>query len=247
MNENQCKAEGGKIVDGKCVYPGKKKPYIKNKNMAYVVWAVCLLLLGGGGYWFYTTQLSGTGILELRLTDAPPTQAITSLILEISGIRVHYTGSNETQAGWIDVKNGPMTFDVIKLIGDDALLGKERLEPGLYTQIRLMIDKATMTLADGSEHNVEIPSGEIKLISEFEIKDGKKLIINLDFDAKNSIQVKETANGYLLRPTIKVIYENVDCTANEDCVGYDSTMTCGNMVSCKEKVCSMDYLECPAG
>ena len=57
---------------------------------------------------------SNVGVLELRITD-PTNTGITSLILNISEVRIHYTGNENISAGWISVKEEPILFDLIQL------------------------------------------------------------------------------------------------------------------------------------
>lgn len=203
-----------------------------------MLWILALLVVVGGGIFLYMNMKGGETNLELRITDLPSNQQIGSLILELENVQV-----NSDSKGWITIKDEPMSFDLIKLIGSDALIGGADLEPGHYNQIRMDVKSAQATI-NAQVYPVTIPSKEIKLIRGFDIVEGKKLILTLDFDAKNSLLLNENNQGYKLRPTVKVIAENVDCLADTDCPDFNATQMCGNLVRCMEKKCGIVNVIC---
>lgn len=147
----------------------------------------------------------GTGSLVLQLTDAPPELNITEALVTISEVSVHYAGTNDTNGSWITIVNESQTFDLIQLQNATDFLGGETLAAGWYTQIRLFVDNALVTI-DGVQYNLTIPSKNVKLITPFLVMDNQTLTVTLDFDVQKSIH--ETGNGhYIMRPTIKVIQE----------------------------------------
>ncbi len=153
----------------------------------------------------------GTGTLVLQITDAPADFNIEKVVVTLSKVQVHMAESenvNETnsttEAGWITIVEEPQTFDLIAIKDVKEFLGTKELAPGKYTQIRLTVDKALVTV-DGVESNLEIPSEKIKLIQPFTITEGGTTTLTLDFDAENSIIKNKT--GYKMNPTIKVIQE----------------------------------------
>lgn len=182
---------------------------------------------------------SPAGVLELRLTDAP-TDGIESLIVTISGTRVH------GPEGWVSVKEDAAAFDLLSLRSSDAsaLLGEAPLAPGHYTQIRMEVTNAIVITSVGANYQVTIPSGELKMVKGFDILPNKKLTLTLDFDADTSLHT--TGNGkYILRPTVTVLAENVDCIQDADCPGYVADATCGDLVSCVEYTCTTNTVACP--
>jgi PKD repeat protein len=151
----------------------------------------------------YVTE--GTGSLVLQLTDAPPELNITEALVTISQVTVHYAGTNDTNGSWITIVNESQTFDLIQLQNATDFLGGETLAAGWYTQIRLYVDNALVTI-DGVQYNLTIPSKNVKLITPFLVMDNQTLTVTLDFDVQKSIH--ETGNGrYIMRPTIKVIQQ----------------------------------------
>ena len=148
----------------------------------------------------------GTGTLVMQLTDAPGLN-ITEALVDISEVRVHYAGTcqNDTNGTWITVVNETQTFDLIQLQNATEVLGEVNLSAGWYTQIRLYVDNALVTI-DGEQYDLKIPSKNVKLITPFMVQDNETLTLTLDFDVQKSVH-KSGSNKYIMRPTIKVIQE----------------------------------------
>jgi hypothetical protein len=148
----------------------------------------------------------GTGTLVMQLTDAPGLN-ITEALVDISEVTVHYTGTceNDTNGTWITIVNETQTFDLIQLQDATEVLGEVNLSAGWYTQIRLYVDNALVTI-DGEQYDLKIPSKKVKLITPFMVQDNETLTLTLDFDVQKSVH-KNGKNKYIMRPTIKVIQE----------------------------------------
>jgi len=149
--------------------------------------------------------------LTMKITDAPPELNIEKAIVTISKVQVHIAGSADedpnvtTETGWSVIVEEAKTFDLIAIKGVKEMLGSANLTAGKYTQIRLTVDSAKVTI-DGTEHDLEISSGTVKLIKPFTLEEGKEKVLTLDFDAAESIHAAGK-DSYKMRPTIKVIEE----------------------------------------
>ncbi|KYK23748.1 hypothetical protein AYK24_07050 [Thermoplasmatales archaeon SG8-52-4] len=149
----------------------------------------------------------GEGTLILQITDAPGDLNITEALVTISEVRVHYAGinDNDTLGEWITIVNESQTFDLIELQNATELFGTANLSAGWYTQIRLFVEEALVTI-DGIQHDLKISPQHVKLIKPWKIVDGETLVLTLDFDVQESIH--ENGSGkYIMNPTIKVIQE----------------------------------------
>lgn len=186
-----------------------------------------LLLLGlvavagctGGGGGTGSTSSTGTGAdaastaatayLVMSITDAPAALNIQKAEVTISKVRVHIAGSPDedpnvtTEAGWSAVSEEAKTFDLVAIKGVKEMLGSAKLAPGKYTQVRLDVDSAKVTI-DGTEHDLTIPSRTIKLVKPFTLVNGTETKLTLDFDAAESIK-EAGKDKYTMRPTIKVV------------------------------------------
>ena len=152
----------------------------------------------------------GTGTLVLQITDAKPELNITKALVTVSAVEVHLAGAGEeenatTEAGWYTIVEEPQTFDLIAIQDVKEVLGSAILAPGKYTQIRLTVDSASVTI-DGNDWDLPIPSNKLKLIHPFTIEPGQTTTLTLDFDAQESIHPAGEGQ-YVMRPTIKVIQE----------------------------------------
>ena len=148
----------------------------------------------------------GTGSLVVLLTDAPPELNITEALVTISEVTVHQAGTNDTNGSWITIVNESQTFDLIQLQNATDVLGGMTLTAGWYTQIRLYVENALVTI-DGVQYDLKIPSKNIKLISPFLVQDNQTLTLTLDFDVQKSIHQAGNSDKYIMKPTIKVIQE----------------------------------------
>ena len=146
------------------------------------------------------------GTLLLKITDAPGDLNISEALVTISYVEVHIAaGGNNSSAEWFTVINESQQFDLILLENVTDILGSEILEAGIYTQIRLHVDEALVTI-DDVQYNLEIPSKTVKLVHQFVIVPNNTTTLILDFDVQESVH-KTGSDKYILHPTIKVIQE----------------------------------------
>ena len=150
----------------------------------------------------------GQGTLVIKLTDAPSDLNITEALITMSRLQVHYAGiddENDTFGEWITIENESQTFNLITLQNASTLFGSAVLQAGIFTQIRLDVDQALVTI-DGEQYDLEIPSKTVKLIKPFQVLENDTVTLTLDFDIQKSVH-QTGSDKYILRPTIKVIQE----------------------------------------
>ncbi|MFH1210458.1 MAG: DUF4382 domain-containing protein [archaeon] len=181
---------------------------MKMKILSLALLAVAVLLISGCGQTQTTPKM---GTLVMQITDAPPEElSIEKAEVTISNVEVHLAAEGEdenatTEAGWSTVVSEPKTYDLIAIKDVNEVLGQKVLAAGRYTQVRLNVDKATVTI-NSTQYDLEVPSDKIKLVKGFTIEDNKTTTITLDFDAQESI--KAIGNDkYILRPTVKIVQE----------------------------------------
>jgi len=106
-----------------------------------------------------TADISGT--LQVYVTDAPPREEVTSIMVTISEVQVHIaeaeqereqsSSDNETPkqeqeedsgGEWITIKlnDDATTFDLLEIRGIEQYLGASEVATGKYTQVRLVVD-----------------------------------------------------------------------------------------------------------
>ncbi len=198
-----------------------KKGVTAMKTLKFCAWIVASLFVfmlagcSGGG-----SSSSGTGTLSLMLTDAPTDEEYCEVNITIKEVQVHKVDVGDGEEGsWI-VETIGETYDLKELVnGVLAQLVTIELDPGQYTQMRLVIEDAPganyLVVCPDCEEAVDcqepdpelkIPSGfqtGVKLVHPFTIIEGLTTELILDFEAAKSIV--KAGDKYLLKPTIKVI------------------------------------------
>ena len=115
---------------------------------------------------------------------------------------------DNSTAGWYTIVNESRTFDLIALQNVTDLLGEENLSAGKYTQIRLIVESAEITINNSTgkkeAHSLKIPSNKVKLNKPFWIYENETTVLTLDFDVYKSVH-KSGKDKYIMKPTIKVI------------------------------------------
>ncbi|MBD3155760.1 MAG: DUF4382 domain-containing protein [Candidatus Aenigmarchaeota archaeon] len=154
------------------------------------------------------SAVTGKGTLIMKITDKPVSGEITDLYVTISKVEVHKAsygegnGENDNNAGWITITEEEKVYNLPEIEDVQEFLASEELDVGKYTQVRLYISDATVTV-DGEESGLRILSNSVKLVNAFNIEEGKVTELLLDFEAGDS--VIETGRGrYQLKPVIKI-------------------------------------------
>lgn len=173
-------------------------------------------------------QLDGsTGYLRVYLVDAPAVyEDLEALNIVFREVKVH-AGDDEgaeeddEDGGWITVMSDTLpeterTFDLLELVGGvSALMGEAELEADHYTQLRIVIESATVTIA-GETSPVKVPSGPqsgLKLIGGWDVDPGVITSLTLDFDASQSLHEAPPGSGnFMLKPTIRLVQTVVSGT-----------------------------------
>ena len=150
------------------------------------------------------------------MVDAPvPVEGVEAITITFSSILVHKSSdADTTSAGWITLMDesppeADRTFNLLEYVnGASALLGETELDEGHYSQIRIIIQTASITIY-GTTSDLTIPSGVqsgLKLVSGFNVEPDVIKELILDFDAGQSVVENPPGSArYKLQPTIRVI------------------------------------------
>ncbi len=164
-----------------------------------------------------TTSPSGTGTLNVVLKDSPFSDA-KALLVTFSTVSAHLSGGDFMPLQFAAGASS-RTCDLKKLTAAQDVLGTGPVPTGHYTELRLVVFTATLyfdnTSSDsacaatiaappGRNASVNIPSGDLRLNREFDVKSNTTTTMVLDFDGDQS--VKDTGNGsYMMSPVISVV------------------------------------------
>ena len=204
------------------------------KTLKFCAWIVASLFVfmlagcsGGGSGSSDTGGGTGTttGTLSLMLTDDPANECYQHVYITIAEVWGHEGDDEEEEGTWIGpyyptpTLEQPVDLNTLRN-GVLAQLATIELEPGLYTQMRLIIEDGDWANyvdvclppceapVECTETELKIPSGVqtgVKLVHPFEVIEGQMTELILDFDAQRSVVKAGNSDQYLLKPTIKVI------------------------------------------
>lgn len=173
------------------------------------------------------TAPSGSGTLNLRITDSPFSDA-DAVLVTFSEVTAHRSDSTSADS-WSRVPfaaaeaggTAPTsrTCDLKKLETAQDVLGVGTLPAGQYTMLRLVVSSAALyfdnpstgpacapTIAEpaGRKETLTIPSGEVKLNRQFTVPEAGSTTILVDFDGDRSI-VLTGNNTYRMTPVINIV------------------------------------------
>ncbi len=159
------------------------------------------------------SPVPATGIIEVRVTDAPAGYEVTSIMVKVAedGIQVHRASDNETEGIWITIPiTGDNPFDLKELEDVEEKLGSDNMTAGRYTQIRMDIEWVKVTYLTDNEteitDNATMPSGKLKFVRPFEVVEGETTVLLLDFDAEKSV-IFTGSDKIMVKPVVKLSIE----------------------------------------
>jgi hypothetical protein len=169
---------------------------------------------------------TGTGMLTVRLTDAPfPFSEISSVDVFISRVEARKTEPTDDEAadesdedGWTTVATPNALINLLDLSnGKTTNLGATTLSTGTYDGFRLIIDpsKSSMTLTDGTHPDIKFPSAaqsgiKVHLDQPIELTENGS-VMTLDFDVGRSFVTRgnDARNGFIFRPVVRAVAEDI--------------------------------------
>ena len=169
---------------------------------------------------------TGSGLLTVRLTDAPfPFSNVASVDVFVVRVDARTAEPTDAQAsdesnheGWTTVATPNALINLLDLRnGTTTNLGAATLATGTYNGFRLIIDpsQSSITLKDGTHPAIQFPSAgqsgiKIKLDEPIELtEDGS--VMTLDFDIGRSFVMRgnSAASGFNFRPVIRAVAQDI--------------------------------------
>jgi len=169
---------------------------------------------------------TGTGLLTVRLTDAPfPFSDVASVNVFVVRVDARAADATDAEAadesaagGWTTVATPNALVNLLDLGGGRTMnLGATTLATGTYNGFRLIIDpsKTSITLKDGSTPQIFFPSAaqsgiKINLDQPIQLTaDGS--VMTLDFDIGRSFVMRgnSAANGFNFKPVIHAVAQDI--------------------------------------
>ena len=168
--------------------------------------------------------MPSTGTIEVRVTDAPPDEEVTAILVTVSAVEIHRAVAEQEQeqegegeqnqeqeqeqqeqGEWLPLSiiEGAGSFDLLEIMGLEEVLAVEEIEAGKYTQIRLMVERVEVILGVGEPEEAKVPSGELKFVRPFDVVEGETTVLLFDFDAEKSVTVTGKGN-ITVKPVVKL-------------------------------------------
>jgi len=141
-----------------------------------------------------------TSALHIRMTDAPASW--DEVNIDLQEVKVNFAKDSNS---WVSLQTNAGIYNLLTLQnGIDTLIAQGVVPNDMIKEIRLVLGLNNTIKVNGQIYPLTIPSGSS---SGLKIKINKKMNATLstlliDFDA--SLSIKEEANGYKLRPVIKL-------------------------------------------
>ena len=182
---------------------------------AMLIGILAVLITSCNDVAFNSTQPQN-GHMDFLLTDAPGD--FQEVNVDVQGLQIHFapsstdTVSTDTTDGeWIELPVEPFRVNLLDLSGDiDTLISSADLEPGHYSQLRLMLGHDNDVMVDSVIHELTVPSGQetgYKIQLNADLEAGEELDITVDFDAEKSVHKAGQSGMYILKPVLKAFSE----------------------------------------
>ena len=182
----------------------------KMRNFRWLIVLSSILLLsacsGSGG----SGSSGGTGTLSMSITDAKPMlpSGVTNLFVTFEEVLVHKSGGSWVSLPLVET---PYTIDLLQFQDGNVteLVPPTKLKSGKYTQVRLVVNSASITfdhITSTAEEPVIVPSDSLKTDKNFIFNVGEDAAADLivHFDLSKSVVVTGTAAdpSYKLKPVL---------------------------------------------
>ena len=169
---------------------------------------------------------TGTGMLTVRLTDAPfPFSDVASVDVFVVRVDARTAATTDAQAadaanhdGWTTVAMPNASINLLDLgSGKTMNLGATTLATGNYNGFRLILntDQSSITLKDGSTPPIFFPSAaqtgiKINLDQPIQLTENGS-VMTLDFDIGRSFVMRgnTASNGFNFKPVIRAVAEDI--------------------------------------
>jgi hypothetical protein len=183
---------------------GKNKMATNHKRTGLYVTAgiaiavvIIAAILASGVKLPFENGSQNTGTLFVSITDAPAN--LTNLNVTLSTMYVH----NDDNDSWIQLGfTGGVTkvyFDLLALNNVTKELSTSAIPVGNYSKIRLSIESANATFADGTVMNLTVPPEHIDVIVSFQINSGQGTDLLIEMQA-DTAAISQSGN---LKPVLK--------------------------------------------
>lgn len=177
--------------------------------------AAALLSACDGESILLVSGTSGSGRIDLAVTDAPVDQA-RRVVVSFTGVVLQHARGDQIEIEFTT----PQVIDLLSLSGGttELLLDDEPIPAGDYRWIRLQVDADSNVLDsfiefdDGRQESLVLPSGQtgLLLVNNFTVPAGGQISLIIDFDLRKAVTNPQGLPDYILRPALRLIDDVID-------------------------------------
>jgi hypothetical protein len=140
-------------------------------------------ILVAAGLAYYLTSTSAA-TLAIQIHDVPASWS--HVTITFSQVAVHPANvANDSR--WIVLNLTATQIDFLGPGNLTKLLALDRVAPGAYTQIRIIVASVQGVLVGGASVSMTVPDGSVKTATPFTLRGGATTTVTLDLDLSRSI------------------------------------------------------------
>ncbi len=133
----------------------------------------------------YYVSMSSTGTLAIRVSDVPITWS--HVVISFSAVSVQ-PASAPNGTGWVTLTLQAASIDFLSLQNATQLLTLDRLVPGPYGAVRLLIASVSGVLSSGTPVAMTVLDGIVQASTGFTLRGGATTTLTFDLNLVESIQ-----------------------------------------------------------
>lgn len=140
---------------------------------------------------------TSTGSLAIRVRDTPI--AWSQVLITFSAVSVHPANA-PNDSGWVPLPLQVAQVDFLALGNLTHLLTFDRVAPGPYSAVRILISSASGVLSSGDPIVLSVTSGVLEAPASFLVRGGITTTVTLDLNLAQSIT--QTSMGWVFAPVL---------------------------------------------
>lgn len=153
-----------------------------------------VLIVAGVAYY---VSIAATGTLAIQVRDTPVTWS--HVVVTFDQVSVHPAGA-ANGTGWVPLTLQVTQIDFLALGNLTRLLTLDRLAPGTFTAIRILVSAVSGVLSSGIPVVMTVSDGVLETTASFAVRGGSTTLLTFDLNLAQSIQ--QTGGGWVFAPVL---------------------------------------------
>ncbi len=154
-----------------------------------------LVLIAAGVAYIATSTATGT--VSIQVSDTPI--AWTRVVVTFSAVSVLPSGG-ASSTGWVSLPLQTAQVDLLGLGNGSRLLALDRLSPGTYVSVRVVVSAAYGVMSSGDPVVMSVSGGILEADTTFLVRGGGTTTVTVDLNLAQSIS--QTNTGWVFSPVL---------------------------------------------